>query len=106
MNVQTCERTSLLCTISNLVSTAPYFRYCKNANHVVISSAFESTLCLFIFSRSHPYKSGALKELLRAQEISLLRDINEAIEKRVENRISTARRFAVILLFLIGGIHK
>jgi len=38
-----------------------------------------------------------LKELLRSQELSLLRDIHEAIEKRVENRISTARRFAVSL---------
>ena len=46
-------------------------------------------------NRSHPYKSGALKDLLKAQEVSLLRDIHEAIEKRVENRISTARRFAV-----------
>ena len=44
---------------------------------------------------SHPYKSGAPKELLQNQEASLLRDIRDAINKRVENRISTARRFAV-----------
>jgi hypothetical protein len=61
-------------------------------------------------SRSHPYKSGALKELLKSQEVSLLRDINEAIEKRVENRISTARRFAVRgkryrkLFWLLGSL--
>ena len=40
-------------------------------------------------------KSGAPKKLLRAQEQSLLTDIKEAIDKRIENRIATARRFAV-----------
>jgi hypothetical protein len=49
---------------------------------------------------SHPYKNGAPKELLQTQEASLLRDIREAIDKRVENRISTARRFAVIYLII------
>ncbi|TRY73635.1 hypothetical protein TCAL_03348 [Tigriopus californicus] len=44
---------------------------------------------------SRPYKSGAPKKLLRAQENALLSDIREAIDKRVENRIATARRFAV-----------
>lgn len=44
---------------------------------------------------SRPYKSGAPKKLLRAQENALLSDIKEAIDKRVENRIATARRFAV-----------
>jgi len=44
---------------------------------------------------SRPYKSGAPKRLLKAQEQSLIKDIKEAIDKRVENRISTARRFAV-----------
>ena len=44
---------------------------------------------------SRPYKAGAPKKLLKAQEISLLNDIKAAIDKRVENRISTARRFAV-----------
>jgi len=44
---------------------------------------------------SHPYKDGAPKELLQNQEASLLRDIRDAINKRIENRISTARRFAV-----------
>merc|ERR1719158_904882 len=44
---------------------------------------------------SHPYKEGAPKKLLKAQERSLLKDIREAIDKRVINRIATARRFAV-----------
>merc|ERR1711953_861525 len=44
---------------------------------------------------SHPYKEGAPKKLLKAQERSLLKDIKEAIDKRVINRIATARRFAV-----------
>ena len=38
---------------------------------------------------------GAPKELLQNQEASLLRDIRDAINKRIQNRISTARRFAV-----------
>ena len=44
---------------------------------------------------SRPYKSGAPKKLLRAQEQSLLTDIKEAVDRRIENRIATARRFAV-----------
>ena len=44
---------------------------------------------------SIPYKDGAPKRLLKAQEQSLLKDIKEAIDKRIENRIATARRFAV-----------
>jgi hypothetical protein len=44
---------------------------------------------------SKPYKAGSAKRLLKAQEQSLLKDIREAIDKRVENRIATARRFAV-----------
>jgi len=44
---------------------------------------------------SRPYKAGAPKRLLKSQEQSLLKDIREAIDKRVENRIATARRFAV-----------
>merc|ERR1719158_2234069 len=35
------------------------------------------------------------EELLKIQEQALLKDIKDAIDKRVENRISTARRFAV-----------
>ena len=44
---------------------------------------------------SQPYKEGSPKKLLKAQEISLLKDIRDAIDKRVVNRIATARRFAV-----------
>jgi len=44
---------------------------------------------------SQPYKNGAPKRLLKSQEQSLLKDIKEAIDKRVENRIATARRFSV-----------
>ena len=48
---------------------------------------------------SRPYKRGAPQKLLKAQEISLLNDVKEAIDKRVENRIATARRFAVSLFW-------
>ena len=48
---------------------------------------------------SHPYKPGAAKELLQNQEASLFRDIRDAINKRIQNRISTARRFAVSTRF-------
>lgn len=41
------------------------------------------------------FQAGAPKRLLKAQEQSLIKDIKDAIDKRVENRISTARRFAV-----------
>ena len=44
---------------------------------------------------SRPYHEGAPKKLLKAQEMSLLKDIKAAVVKRVENRINTARRFAV-----------
>ena len=41
------------------------------------------------------FQAGAPKRLLKAQEQALLKDVKDAIDKRVENRISTARRFAV-----------
>ena len=44
---------------------------------------------------SKPYQTRAPKRLLKSQEMSLLKDIKDAIDKRVENRIATARRFAV-----------
>merc|ERR1711892_1388782 len=44
---------------------------------------------------SKPYRAGAPKRLLKSQEMSLLKDIKDAIDRRVENRIATARRFAV-----------
>ena len=40
-------------------------------------------------------KAGAPKRLLKYQEMSLLKDMKDAIDRRVENRIATARRFAV-----------
>ena len=48
---------------------------------------------------------GAPKELLQNQEASLLRDIRDAINKRIQNRISTARRFAVSISILFK-IHE
>lgn len=44
---------------------------------------------------SMPYESGAPIRLLQAQEHAFLRDLREAIIKRVENKIASARRFAV-----------
>ncbi|CAA9997791.1 unnamed protein product, partial [Nesidiocoris tenuis] len=43
---------------------------------------------------SLPYESGAPARLLHAQECSFLKDLREAIDKRVENKIASARRFA------------
>merc|ERR1711983_397586 len=37
---------------------------------------------------SKPYKSGAPKRLLKSQEMALLKDIKDAIDKRVEKRIA------------------
>lgn len=47
---------------------------------------------------SLPYEKGAPVKLLKAQEIAFLRDLRAAIEKRVENKIACARRFAVSVL--------
>ncbi|KAL1493267.1 hypothetical protein ABEB36_011351 [Hypothenemus hampei] len=44
---------------------------------------------------SRPYESWAPVKLLQAQERSFLRDLRTAIDRRVENKISSARRFAV-----------
>lgn len=44
---------------------------------------------------SMPYEAGAPTRLLLAQERAFLKDLREAIDKRVENKISSARRFAV-----------
>lgn len=44
---------------------------------------------------SLPYDKNAPAKLLKAQEIGFLKDLKTAIEKRVENKISSARRFAV-----------
>lgn len=44
---------------------------------------------------SMPYEAGAPQRLLQAQERELLRDLRQAIDKRIENKIASARRFAV-----------
>lgn len=44
---------------------------------------------------SLPYESGAPTRLLHAQERAFLKDIRDAVDKRVENKIAGARRFAV-----------
>ncbi|XP_034836035.1 sarcalumenin [Maniola hyperantus] len=44
---------------------------------------------------SLPYEPGAPIRLLQAQERELLRDLRQAIDRRIENKISSARRFAV-----------
>uniref|UniRef100_A0A146M1R5 Sarcalumenin n=1 Tax=Lygus hesperus TaxID=30085 RepID=A0A146M1R5_LYGHE len=44
---------------------------------------------------SLPYEVGAPARLLYAQECGFLNDLREAIDKRVENKIASARRFAV-----------
>lgn len=56
----------------------------------------ERTFSIFHFSYYFMFfQPGAPKRLLKSQEMSLLKDIKDAIDKRVENRIATARRFAV-----------
>lgn len=44
---------------------------------------------------SHPFEAGSPIRLLQAQERALLSDLREAIDKRIENKIASARRFAV-----------
>ncbi|XP_057339549.1 uncharacterized protein LOC130677034 isoform X2 [Microplitis mediator] len=44
---------------------------------------------------SMPYEAGAPTRLLYAQERAFLRDLRTAIDKRVEHKIASARRFAV-----------
>lgn len=44
---------------------------------------------------SMPFEAGAPTRLLQAQERELLRDLRHAIDKRIENKIASARRFAV-----------
>uniref|UniRef100_T1PMZ3 Dynamin n=1 Tax=Musca domestica TaxID=7370 RepID=T1PMZ3_MUSDO len=42
-----------------------------------------------------PYQDGAPARLLLAQERAFLRDLRTAVDKRIENKIASARRFAV-----------
>lgn len=44
---------------------------------------------------SLPYEAGAPSRLLYAQERAFLKDLRDAMDKRVENKIASARRFAV-----------
>ncbi|XP_017782282.1 PREDICTED: sarcalumenin [Nicrophorus vespilloides] len=44
---------------------------------------------------SRPYEAWAPVRLLQAQERAFLRDLRSAVDKRIENKISSARRFAV-----------
>ncbi|XP_076664511.1 uncharacterized protein LOC143366923 isoform X2 [Andrena cerasifolii] len=44
---------------------------------------------------SLPYEAGAPTRLLYAQERAFLRDLRTAVDKRVEHKIASARRFAV-----------
>ncbi|XP_052744317.1 sarcalumenin [Bicyclus anynana] len=44
---------------------------------------------------SLPYEPGAPVRLLQAQERELLRDLRQAVDRRIENKIASARRFAV-----------
>lgn len=44
---------------------------------------------------SNPFTKGAPVRLLQAQERALLIDVRESIDKRIENKIASARRFAV-----------
>ncbi|XP_022131013.2 sarcalumenin [Pieris rapae] len=44
---------------------------------------------------SMPFEASAPVRLLQAQERELLRDLRQAIDRRIENKIASARRFAV-----------
>lgn len=44
---------------------------------------------------STPYNPGSPVKLLQSQERAFLRDIRQAVDRRVENKIASARRFAV-----------
>lgn len=44
---------------------------------------------------SRPYEPWAPVRLLQAQERAFLRDLRTAVDRRVENKIASARRFAV-----------
>lgn len=50
---------------------------------------------------SIPYEAGAPTRLLYAQERAFLRDLRTAIDKQVEHKIASARRFAVSYFALI-----
>lgn len=47
---------------------------------------------------SHPYQEGSPARLLLAQERAFLRDLRTAVDRRIENKIASARRFAVSII--------
>lgn len=51
---------------------------------------------------SLPYEAGAPVRLLQAQERELFKDLRNAIDKRIENKIASARRFAVSCGFCVS----
>lgn len=53
---------------------------------------------------SLPYEAGAPTRLLYAQERAYLRDLRSAINKRVEHKIASARRFAVSSDILVNDL--
>lgn len=56
---------------------------------------------------SHPFEDNTPTRLLLAQEKSLLRDLSQAIDRRIENKIASARRFAVSgSLHFLGDFRK
>lgn len=50
---------------------------------------------------SKPYEVGAPVRLLQAQEKAFLKDLKTAVDKRIENKIASARRFAVTSSMII-----
>jgi len=60
-----------------------------------LMSSIQPPLLYTVSLWSHPFQSGAPVRLLQAQEKALLIDLREAINKRIENKIASARRFAV-----------
>nr|CAD7257585.1 unnamed protein product [Timema shepardi] len=60
-----------------------------------LMSSTEPPIMYSVSMWSLPYEQGAPLRLLQAQERAFLRDLREAVEKRVENKIASARRFAV-----------
>lgn len=55
---------------------------------------------------SMPYEVGAPARLLHSQERSFLRDLRTAIDRRVENKIASARRFAVSILLHFAIMYR
>lgn len=53
---------------------------------------------------SNPFQDNAPVRLLQAQERALLLDLSQAIEHRIENKIASARRFAVCIFMDEGSV--